>query len=341
MIVRLFTGKIISQLVDAANNASDELDEAKAHLDGCFVQVDVAFDDATRGTYAALVQAFEALRSAQRIWDITATASVDRVKQRTTASSALTRKPVTFDFAIPEFIRSEHRAMRLGTVSGRDLQIYPGFLMMRDSARDFALIEFGHFDCRLGQSNYIEEGSVPSDAERIGSTWKRANKDGSRDRRFNDNYQIPVLRYGALAFSSPTGLAEVFQISSFAKSADFAHALAAHVRALANLNSGPRDALALPAPADAGEIAEEQTKPAYVPKPRRNLAVDWALLALFVAGASAGGIWMGAHWNRMTTATASPVQTPAVSAPAPAKAIVHTLHRRRHHNHAVAKSSAG
>ena len=59
LIVRLFTEKSIPGLVDEANKAHGELDETKAHLDGCFVEVDFGFDDTTRSTYAALVRSFE------------------------------------------------------------------------------------------------------------------------------------------------------------------------------------------------------------------------------------------------------------------------------------------
>ena len=337
LIIRLFTAKSIPRLVDAANNANDELEETQAHLDGCFVEVDYAFDDASRATYAALVRSFEALRTAQRIWDVTATAAVDRVAQRTTASSALTRKPVAFDFATSDIIRSQHRAMRLGTATGRDIQIFPGFAMMRDAGRDFALIEYSHLECHLAQSNFIEEEFVPPDAEQVGSTWKRANKDGSRDRRFNDNYQIPILRYGALVFSSPTGLAEAFQISNYGKAADFAHALGAHKRSLANLNNGPRDAQALPAPADEGEIAEEGTEPAFVAKQRKNLAIDWVLLAVLVLALAGSTVWVSNHWTdiRAALAPAPPVTAPAaVAVPPPPAAVTHK--GRRHRRRAVA-----
>jgi hypothetical protein len=256
--------------------------------------VDFAFDDATRASYDALVRSFESLKSAQRIWDITATASVDQVRQRTTAFNAITRVLVRFDFASPEIVRSKYPAMRLGNVGGRDLQIYPGFVMMREGTRDFALIEFPQMECQLAQSNYIEEESVPSDAVQIGTTWKRANKDGSRDRRFNDNYQIPIMRYGALAFSSPTGLAEVYQISSYDKAASFAQAVAAHKRALANLRT-PDDLPALPAPADTEvdhESAEPTSEPAFVAKARKNLVIDWILLAILVIGLALSTRWI-------------------------------------------------
>jgi hypothetical protein len=341
LVIRLFTEKAIPRLVDAANKADDERDDIGAQLEGCFVEVDFAFDDATRDSYAALVRSFEALRTAQRIWDVTATSAVNRVSARSAASTAIRRVPVAFDFADSEIIRSHYRAMRLGNVAGRDLQIFPGFVMMRDARGDFGLIEFGQFECQLAQSNFVEEEAVPGDAEQVGTTWKRANKDGSRDRRFNDNYQIPILRYGALVLASTTGLAEAYQISSHPKAASFAQAVAAHKRALASLSNAATEAPALPAPSDAadGVEPEEPVAPAFVAKPRKNLAIDWAVLVLLVAGFSFGGVWTGQHWRQITAAFASPPPAEAAPAPAPPPPapVKHKMHR--HHHRAAASTN--
>jgi hypothetical protein len=335
LVIRLFTEKAVPQLVEAANKADDELDETRAHLDGCFVEVDFAFDDATRNSYAALVRTFEALRAAQRIWDITAMSEVNRVAERSVASTAFRRVPVSFDFAESEIMRSQYRTMRLGNVAGRDLQIFAGFVMMRDATRDFALIEFAQFECRFAQSNFVEEEAVPSDAEQVGTTWKRANRDGSRDRRFNDNYQIPIMRYGALALASPTGLAEVYQISSHEKAAAFAEAVAAHKRALANLST-PAGAPALPTPSDEADEADDDgpaQSPAFVAKPRKNLAIDWIVLALMLGGAAFGGVWTTQHWGQLTSGLAEPPPVAAAPAPAPPAPVPvkHKGHRRHHH----------
>jgi hypothetical protein len=68
----------------------------------------------------------------------------------------------------------------------------------------------------------IEEEGVPQDAEVIGQTWKKANKDGSPDKRFVNNYQIPVVRYGSLRFSSSTGLNEEYLVSNAAAAERYA-----------------------------------------------------------------------------------------------------------------------
>jgi len=78
---------------------------------------------------------------------------------------------------------------------------------------DFALIDLKEVDLDYSDSNFIEEENVPNDGEIIGKTWAKANKDGTRDKRFSTNYQIPVLRYGVLHFKTDKGLNEVYMIS--------------------------------------------------------------------------------------------------------------------------------
>lgn len=47
---------------------------------------------------------------------------------------------------------------------------------------------------------YVEsEGHVFKDSEVIGQRWKFINRDGSQDRRFKDNVELPVVRCGILA----------------------------------------------------------------------------------------------------------------------------------------------
>ncbi len=53
-------------------------------------------------------------------------------------------------------------------------------------------------DVNASTTNFREEEFSPRDAELIGKTWRYVNKSGGPDRRFNDNGQIPINRYGQL-----------------------------------------------------------------------------------------------------------------------------------------------
>ena len=70
----------------------------------------------------------------------------------------------------------------------------------------------GHIDSYHGEAQ--EEEGVPKDSAVIGQTWAKANKNGSRDMRFVNNHQIPIVRYASLTLKSESGLWEEFQFSN-------------------------------------------------------------------------------------------------------------------------------
>lgn len=63
---------------------------------------------------------------------------------------------------------------------------------------------------------------MPKDAAILGYTWKYVNKNGSRDRRYSNNYQLPVCQYGKIIITSPQGLNVELQCSNYLIAKDFA-----------------------------------------------------------------------------------------------------------------------
>lgn len=64
-----------------------------------------------------------------------------------------------------------------------------------------------------GTTNFVEDGGVPKDSTKVGTTWKYVNKSGGPDKRYKDNKQLPILQYGELTLSSPSGFHFVWQTS--------------------------------------------------------------------------------------------------------------------------------
>lgn len=316
LVVRLFTQGSIPRLAGAVIATTDDLENSQAELAGCYVEIDFALDDITLGSYAALVTAFEALRTCERIWDITATVATNRRAERTIATQAISRSPVKFDLVTPSIVKTEHKALRLGNVAGRDIQVFPGFVMMRDGGGDFALIEYGEVDLRFAQSRFIEEERVPSDSDVVGQTWKKANKDGSPDRRFKDNSRIPIVGYGEVMLGSPTGLFEAYMFSSMGKSAAFAEAFNVHRRTLAKLTSSDDDAVPQPeteedAAEEIGAGGEPDDRLAILTAKPKTFAFDWVALALILAALAWGGNWTAAHGPAIRAKWASVFTAPA------------------------------
>jgi hypothetical protein len=94
------------------------------------------------------------------------------------------------------------------------------------------LIDLRELNLELHAVQFIEEEAVPSDANVVGETWAKVNKDGSRDLRFRANYRIPICLYGRLLFTSPGGVEEEYQFSNAEAAGNFFRAFDAYKRAL-------------------------------------------------------------------------------------------------------------
>ena len=78
----------------------------------------------------------------------------------------------------------------------------------------FSLLDFHDVKIRCSYTQFQEEEQIPKDSKVVGQTWKKVNKDGSRDKRFMGNFQIPLVRYGQLSLKSESGLWEEFMFSA-------------------------------------------------------------------------------------------------------------------------------
>src|SRR5271169_1078723 len=73
---------------------------------------------------------------------------------------------------------------------------------------------------------FIEEDSVPSDAQVVGYTWRFVNRDGGPDRRFSSNRRIPQVRYQQMGLQGTGGFQKILYISRVEDRGEFDTALA-------------------------------------------------------------------------------------------------------------------
>ena len=110
------------------------------------------------------------------------------------------------------------------------------YIIKETSSKDFGIVDLKNIRFNYSDSNFIEEESVPSDSKNVGYTWKYCNKNGSPDRRYANNYQIPIQRYGEIAISSSEGLNEEFMISNSESTELFITSLDNFVKLLNKMN---------------------------------------------------------------------------------------------------------
>lgn len=199
-----------------------ELEEQKS-LAQLHTEIDMPV--AARQAYARLVDDFAVLARAAKLWDTVSARATNRVAERTTATSAVSRKPVTFDLASCPLIAYDGRVPRLGNANGGEIYLYPAFVLYFVSEHQFALLEYSELLMMCGKMRFIEDEGVPHDSRVVEQVWAKANKNGSPDLRFKDNRQIPVAEYGEIVLKSDTGLHEEYLISNAEQTVQFGQAV--------------------------------------------------------------------------------------------------------------------
>jgi hypothetical protein len=212
LLRRLFQSKFQSLQVEADEAAAKRAElEEQEQLSRLQTQIDIPPEVAS--TFSRLCDEFDILSKSDSIWDTTEQRNANRAAERTTATLRVSREPVSFKLDRCELIESEWRVPHLENANGGDIFFYPSFVLYFISTESFALLEYRDMQLSFSVTGFHEEQKIPPDATIVGHAWAKANKDGTPDMRFKDNYQIPIALYGNLTLTSETGMNEGYLIS--------------------------------------------------------------------------------------------------------------------------------
>lgn len=224
-LFRWFYKRRIAELEAELPLTQAEISRLVSWDDNTKIAISFESSDTSQRAYAAMVRAFDVLKSSIKKWDITADKATDQFAERTLATRSVNRHPVTFDFSSTDLIQFSGRAMRFENVNGDDILLYPGVAVIPRADGAFALIDLRELQISSEYRRFHEEEGVPSDSRIDGYTWAKTNKNGSPDRRFKNNYQIPICVYGNITFHSQTGVTEEYMVSHADAAQAFAEAV--------------------------------------------------------------------------------------------------------------------
>ena len=74
------------------------------------------------------------------------------------------------------------------------------------SKKEFGALDYSEVKFDISAFGFLEGGKAPSDSEVVKMVWAYANNDGSKDRRYANNKQYPIMKYGKIVITSPSGL---------------------------------------------------------------------------------------------------------------------------------------
>lgn len=202
----------------------EAIEQTKEQIDNCYVKLDIDFEPEIRQMYDKLLGSFKKLSTCNKIWDVTSAHFQDRVVARSSASTIVEKRVVKFAFRSLNDIKSDVEALYFENANGADLYFYPTFIVMYSSKASFAIIGIEEINLEQSYVRFTETGTVPSDSKIIDRTWFKVNKNGTPDKRFKGNYQIPIARYGQICLRTSTGLNEEYEFSNAELTGEFGQA---------------------------------------------------------------------------------------------------------------------
>ncbi len=221
ILIGFFAKKTASELKENVKKQREAIQELQEQKENSFVQLDVEFDEELKIKYESIYNKFKDLLNCQKIWDITRAEEQDRVTTRSAASTRIARKQVQFDFKELDDVKYKDKAIYFKNANGADLYFYPTFIVMKGE-KDFGVIGLKEIKFEFSNTNFIEEEKVQDDTEIVDYTWLKVNKNGTPDKRFKDNRQIPIVKYGTITLHTETGVNEEYQFSNYEVSRLFA-----------------------------------------------------------------------------------------------------------------------
>ena len=168
------------------------------------IQITYDFDESSKQEYDKLYNAWMKLNKNNKVWQIMSAANNVDAKQNAGASRLVTRRPASATDKLPWFLESNISPFGL-KLGRKKLLFLPDKVLVIDGTKVGA-IDYSSLSIQTGTRPFIETDPVPSDAEIAGYTWSKVNKNGSPDKRFKNNKQLPQCIYGQVCINSIGGL---------------------------------------------------------------------------------------------------------------------------------------
>ena len=224
-LIYFFISPIRKKLQSGIKARKEALEEIYQSMENSSVSLSIEMDDACRSSFRAYQSAFDRLSNCQFIWDLTSASNVDQVRSRSATSISFDRCLTKCHRKALPGITSPELPLIFLNRNGADIYIYPGFFIMHESASKLGILDITELEVDYKPNHFVERESIPQDSKVIGKAWEKSNKDGSRDKRYSENQQLPIMEYGEVTFSSKSGIHEKYMFSDAEAAENFVNSL--------------------------------------------------------------------------------------------------------------------
>ena len=196
-----------------------ELASLKHRLESTKYDIDESVSADVLRLYENLCQSSEQLLTSQKIWE--QTSKMQNMEAKSSADSVVEVKETSFGVGVFNYIRSKFDVPIIPIGNQQLLYLYPEYAVLSASPSRFEIIDFTNISMIYTTIRFNEPGLYPTDAEKIGSTWEYINKNGDPDKRYANNRQIAIVKYGGINLTIKGKVSVTFQVSNANLAEDF------------------------------------------------------------------------------------------------------------------------
>ena len=176
------------------------------------VTIDYEFDEEGRARESLRRDLIDALAANQALWQVVTINQTSSQKLNAGASNSAKRKSLSVAQVSPSFIKTNACCHKLELLQGK-LFILPDRALLK-SRSGWSVIEYSELHAAVSTLKLAETTPPTSDSTIVDSVWRYANADGSPDKRFSANFQLPVCVRGQVAFRTDSGFSAILYLSS-------------------------------------------------------------------------------------------------------------------------------
>ncbi len=189
-----------------------------SHKSGA-VQLEYTLDNEKGDEYNRRIGAWQILAEGDKEWQIIQEAHVSNQKVNAGAGRNVKQAVCKIEKTTPFYINTNIDTIQIKLY--KEILIFLPDKVFIIRKGKVGLVNYEDVSISVSQTRFIESDSVPRDAIVVGSTWQYVNKNGTPDKRYKNNRQLPICQYGVVYLNSDTGLNVEMQFSNVNKTQDF------------------------------------------------------------------------------------------------------------------------
>lgn len=162
------------------------------------LKIEYELDEQIRVKFESFVESFKKANKCEEILEIKTIEKNKDLKYHSGASTSAETKKIYFEFGTPSFVETNIEIPKIDTEDGI-FYFFP-FLILIDlnDEKEFIEIKQSNVSNIHGNTKFHVRDRVASDTKVISTTWQYVNKDGSKDKRFENNSKVSICEYGNL-----------------------------------------------------------------------------------------------------------------------------------------------